>query len=113
MGQEDACAYANGVDLTLVERFPNAKWENIVQCRDGRIFTAPVGSFRPNGYWTKNYEGAPADGSPRLNGECGKRVNRGGSWTSTPTGLRSTHRDEDDIEKTRVVDLGFRVARDL
>jgi formylglycine-generating enzyme required for sulfatase activity len=127
--QSEACQYANGVDLTLVERFPSAKWENVVRCHDGYVFTAPVGSFKGNQFglydmegnafewvtdcWAKNYEGAPLDGSPRLDGDCSKRVNRGGSWTSTPTGLRSTHRDEDDVERTRVVDLGFRVARTL
>jgi formylglycine-generating enzyme len=127
--QEKACAYANGVDLTLVDRFPNAKWENIARCHDGQVFTAPVGSYKANAFglhdmegnvfewvmdcWAKNYNGAPSDGSPRLDGECGKRVNRGGSWTSAPTGLRSTHRDEDDVAVTRVVDLGFRVARNL
>jgi formylglycine-generating enzyme required for sulfatase activity len=127
--QEEACAYANGVDLTLVDRFPNAKWENVTPCHDGHVFTAPVGSYKPNNFglhdmegnvfewvvdcWVKNYDGAPSDGSARLDGECDKRVNRGGSWTSAPTGLRSTHRDEDSAVQTRVVDLGFRVARDL
>jgi formylglycine-generating enzyme required for sulfatase activity len=127
--QEEACSYANGVDLTLVDRFPNAKWENIAPCHDGHIFTAALGSYKPNAFglhdmegnvfewvmdcWIKNYGGAPSDGSPRLDGECDKRVNRGGSWTSAPTGLRSTHRDEDSVDHTRVVDLGFRVARDL
>jgi formylglycine-generating enzyme len=127
--QSKACEYANGVDLTLVERFPNAKWENVVKCHDGYVFTSPVGSFKGNQFglydmegnafewvadcWVNNYKGAPTDGSPRLDGDCGKRVNRGGSWTSTPTGLRSTHRDEDNVERTRVVDLGFRVARTL
>src|SRR5579872_540852 len=105
--QENGCEYANGVDLTLVERFPKAKWENIVPCRDGYIFTAPVGSFKPNRFglydmegnafewvadcWAKSYDGAPTDGSARTEGECGNRVNRGGSWTSNPTGLRSAH----------------------
>jgi formylglycine-generating enzyme len=123
------CEYANGVDLTLVERFTKAKWENVVPCHDGYIFTAPVGSFKPNAFglydtegnvfewvadcWVKDYEGAPTDGSARTDGDCTQRVNRGGSWTSNPTGLRSTHRDEDNVSRTRVVDLGFRVARGL
>ena len=123
------CEYGNGVDLTLVARFPKAKWDNVIPCHDGYVNTAPVGSFKPNGFglydtagnvfewtadcWVKNYVGAPTDGSARTDGDCSKRVNRGGSWTSNPTGLRSAHRDWDDASRTRVVDLGFRVAREL
>jgi formylglycine-generating enzyme required for sulfatase activity len=104
--------------------------EDIVPCHDGYIFTAPVGSFQPNAFglydmegnvfewvedcWAPNFEGATTDGSARTqDGECTKRVNRGGSWTSNPTGLRTAHRDEDNAESTRVVDLGFRLARNL
>ena len=125
-----ACEYANGVDATLTERFPKGRWEERVPCHDGHIFTAPVGSYRPNAFglydmegnafewvedcWADNYQGAPADGSARTAGaDCGNRVNRGGSWTSIPTGLRSAHRGLDNFENTRVVDLGFRVARNL
>jgi formylglycine-generating enzyme len=123
-----ACKYANGVDATLTERFPEVPWQEVIPCRDGYAFTAPVGSFAPNGFglydmegnvfewvedcWVESFERAPADGSARTDGDCTKRVNRGGSWTSNPTGLRAAHRDEDHFEKTRVVDLGFRVARD-
>ena len=123
------CQYANGVDLTLGARFPTAKWEGVVPCHDGYVNTAPVGSFKHNPFglydtagnvfewtadcWVKNYDGAPTDGSARTDGDCSKRVNRGGSWTSNPTGLRSAYRDWDDASRTRVVDLGFRVARDL
>lgn len=127
--EKRACEYGNGVDLTLVARFPKAKWDNVIPCHDGYVNTAPVGSFKPNGFglydtagnvfewtadcWVKNYVGAPTDGSARTDGDCSKRVNRGGSWTSNPTGLRSAHRDWDDASRTRVVDLGFRVAREL
>lgn len=126
----ETCAYANGVDATLTERFPRARWEDRVPCHDGHIFTAPVGSYRPNAFglydmegnafewvedcWADNYQGAPADGSARTAGaDCANRVNRGGSWTSIPTGLRCAHRGLDTFENTRVVDLGFRVARSL
>jgi formylglycine-generating enzyme required for sulfatase activity len=60
--------------------------------------------------WSNSYDGAPADGAPRLQGPCEERVNRGGSWTSIPTGVRAAHRG-DDRPATRVTDLGFRVAR--
>jgi formylglycine-generating enzyme len=134
-----ACEYGNGVDLTLTERFPRMKWRSagprnpnpgyVLPCRDGHAFTAPAGSYRPNGFglydtagnvaewvadcWSSSYVGAPTDGAPRTAIDCPKRVNRGGSWTSNPTGLRSAYREADDASRTRVVDLGFRVARDL
>lgn len=123
------CEYGNGADLTLAGRFPAWRWQHVIPCRDGRVYTAPVGSFKPNGFglydtagnafeWTadclvRNYAGAPTDGSARTDGDCSKRVNRGGSWTSNPTGLRSADRGWDNASTTRVVDLGFRVARDL
>jgi formylglycine-generating enzyme required for sulfatase activity len=105
------------------------QWQEVIPCRDGYAFTATVGSFEPNGFglydmegnvfewvedcWVENFERAPTDGSARTDGDCTKRVNRGGSWTSNPTILRAAHRYEDHFEKTRVVDLGFRVARSL
>jgi len=137
--EKRACQYGNGVDLTLVEQYPQAPWESpaprnpnpghVVPCHDGHVFTAPAGSYSPNAFglydtagnvfeWTadcvtKNYAGAPTDGSARADGDCSKRVNRGGSWTSNPTGLRSAYRGWDNASSTRVVDLGFRVAREL
>ena len=138
--EKRACEYGNGIDLTFVARFPpKAKWERpepnnpnpgrVLPCDDGHIFTAPVGSYKPNplglydtasnvAQWTadclvKNYVGAPTDGSARTDGDCSKRVNRGGAWDSNPTGLRSAYRGWDNVSTTRAVDLGFRVARDL
>jgi|SRR5579863_389745 len=124
--QEDACLYANGVDLTMQERFSDR--EVVQPCRDGYVYTAPVGSFRPNAFglydmmgnvfemladcYEKTYRGAPTDGSPKTTATCACRSNRGGSWTSTPSGLRAAYR-ACDMEDTRVVDLGFRVARRL
>ena len=128
--QSKACLYANGVDATLTERFPKGKWDVSVPCHDGYVFTSPAGSFKPNAFglydmegnafewvedcWVPNYKHAPVDGSARITRpDCSDRVNRGGSWTSIPTGLRSAHRGDDNFERTRVVDLGFRVAREL
>lgn len=125
--QEDACAYANGSDLTRKDRFP--KWDADQPCHDGFVYTAPVGSFKPNAFGLYDMMGnvfemtadclylsyfdAPADGAPRATGDCQNRINRGGSWTSTPGGLRSAARGYDDVAMTRVVDLGFRLARGL
>jgi len=127
---EQACAYANGPDQTMLDRFPDQK-ANLtatLPCRDGHVFPAPVGSFKPNAFglydmmgnvfemvqdcWFKTYADAPADGSPHLGGACELRLNRGGSWTSIPGGLRAALRGADKTT-TRVTDLGFRLAREI
>ena len=70
--------------------------------------TAPVGSFRANGYglydvhgnvwewmqdcWNDNYGGAPTDGKVWKSGDCSHRVLRGGSWDFNPRCLRSAYR---------------------
>lgn len=136
--ETDACKYGNGVDLTLTEKFPQTNWDvpaprnpnpgQVLPCHDGHVFTAPAGTYKPNAFglydtlgnvaewvadcWSPNYEGAPADGSPRTDGDCTLRVNRGPAWDSNPTGLRSAYRWNDSIS-LHVVDLGFRVAREL
>jgi sulfatase modifying factor 1 len=124
---QDACFYANGSDLTRKETFP--EWNADQPCHDGFVFTSPAGSFRPNAFGLfdmlgnvaemtedclyYSYATSPADGSARETGDCKNRVNRGDTWTSTPGELRSAARGFDNATSTRVVDLGFRVARDL
>ncbi|HEV8027563.1 MAG TPA: formylglycine-generating enzyme family protein [Stellaceae bacterium] len=98
---------------------------------DGSLI-APVGSFGPNPFgvydmlgnvwqwvddcWNESYVGAPADGSPWLTGDCGKRVLRGGSWSNVPEFVRSASRSRAE-ETGRGFDYssyaGFRVARTL
>ena len=94
------------------------KWRN----------TSPVGSFPANQYgvndmhgnvrewvqdcWNGSYNGAPKDGSVWLNGDCNKHVIRGGSWSSSPAGLRSAKRDAIGTDK-RNNSLGFRLLQDL
>jgi formylglycine-generating enzyme required for sulfatase activity len=129
--QAYACVYANGPDESMFRRFPDqrANLPDTIPCDDHYVFTAPVGSYRPSPWglydmmgnvfewvedcWWQNYENAPTDGSARLQGDCEKRVNKGGSWTSIPTGLRAVHRGDDQFSTTRVLDLGFRVAREV
>jgi formylglycine-generating enzyme required for sulfatase activity len=92
--------------------------------------TQSVGSKQPNGLrlydmsgnvrewvedcWHDNYEGAPSDGSARLEGgggDCDLRVFRGGSWYDFPDFLRASTR----LRYTpvgRFYFLGFRLAQD-
>src|SRR5262249_40103939 len=43
-----SCAWGNGADLTGQKRIPH--WKSVPKCEDGYVFTAPVGSFRPNAF---------------------------------------------------------------
>lgn len=88
--------------------------------------THPVGGKRANAWglhdmhgnvwewcqdpWHPDYEGAPADGSPRaVGGE--DRVQRGGSWKQNPRGLRSASRYWGS-PTMRYFTTGFRVRLD-
>jgi formylglycine-generating enzyme required for sulfatase activity len=93
---------------------------------------APVGQFAANPFglydmlgnvwqwvedcWSESYVGAPIDGSAAKNGDCKKRVLRGGSWSNLPVFLRSAARsrgaaDGSDFDYSNY--SGFRVARSL
>jgi formylglycine-generating enzyme required for sulfatase activity len=90
---------------------------------------APVGSFPANAFglhdmlgnvwewtadcWNESHAGAPADGGARTDGDCSRRVLRGGSWCNNSPGLaRSAHRDRSATDSRDISD-GFRVARTL
>ena len=98
---------------------------------DGELL-APVGSFGPNPFglydmlgnvwqwvndcWSENYVEAPSDGSSKTNGDCTRRVLRGGSWSNLPSFVRSAARtkaeaDGGDSDYSNYA--GFRVARTL
>jgi len=118
-----ACSYANVGDVSMRNAFDRT---GNFPCSDGYTHTAPVGEYPPNAFglydmqgnvwqwvqdcWNESYRGAPMDGSAWEQGECGARVERGGSWYSFPwmvnTGFRYS------LERgMRKVYLGFRVAR--
>ena len=122
------CSYANGADLTAKDKF---SWSITMACRDGQVYTAPVGSYSANDFgfqdvignvweWVEDclhdsYEGAPDDGSAWLQeneGDCSRRVLRGGSWYDGPWLLRSAIRYEIS-PGGRILGAGFRVARTL
>lgn len=98
-------------------------------CNDGFPYTAPVGSFKPNPFglhdiignvweWTEDCYAVPypeglADGSSyQVEGECGLRSIRGGSWITSASRQRAAFRGRDP-ESVVFTPFGFRVARDL
>ena len=122
------CSYANGADRTAQRH--NSDW-TVADCDDGHYRTAPVGSFRPNGFglhdvlgnvwewvedcWHDDYTSAPRDGRAWLGsngGDCSRRVLRGGSWDVRPKDLRSANRSRNG-SGGRSDDLGFRLLRSV
>jgi formylglycine-generating enzyme required for sulfatase activity len=103
-----SCEYANTADR-------NAKRTSLVvpdtasaDCDDEHAYTASVGRYQANGFglydmlgnvwewvedcWNETYAGAPTDGRAWTQGECGRRVLRGGSWLNIPGHVRAAYR---------------------
>jgi formylglycine-generating enzyme required for sulfatase activity len=119
-----ACRYANVYDETGKREHGFSGTHHA--CDDGYAKTAPVGAFAANGFglndmlgnvwewtedcWNDGYEGAPSDGTARTEGDCGRRVVRGGAWDFAPDFVRSANRSRSSTEN-RDNGLGFRPAR--
>jgi formylglycine-generating enzyme required for sulfatase activity len=126
------CTFANGLDQTARAALRNGThtW-TFLACRDGHVFTAPVGKLAANAFglhdvlgnvkeWTedcfhqgKGYDGAPNDGSPWTSlSPCATRITRGGSWLGFGRLLRVAFRYRSSAAD-RANDIGLRVARTL
>ena len=102
--------------------------EGMAAGADRWVNTSPVGSFKANAFglfdtvgnvfewvedcWNKHYNGAPADGSAWMSGDCDRHVLRGGSWDNDPRLIRSAIRGR-NVSGVRYFFNGFRVARTL
>jgi formylglycine-generating enzyme required for sulfatase activity/class 3 adenylate cyclase len=100
---------------------------NCKNCADVAAAEEPtkIGSFKPNPFglfdmgggvdqwvedcWHKNYQGAPSDGSPWIEGDCTSHVIRSGSWKNDARYVRPANRDNYDTN-VRYPTHGFRVA---
>ncbi len=120
----DSCAFANGADETA--RTKHSDWTG-VPCTDGAVYTAPVGSLRPNAYgfhdmignvseWTSDcWRAQPPQsasaGTPAAAADCTRRTLRGGAFNHAARHLRAASRLK-VVMSARIFNLGFRVARD-
>ncbi len=100
-------------------------WEGF---NDGYIFTAPVGSFKPNDlglfdmtgnvwewcmdWYDEDFYKRPRNGNPDGPLVGTQRVSRGGAWGSGSIELTCSRRNADTPEK-RNGTYGFRCAKDL
>ena len=122
----DSCHYSNNGDMTLNTLSTLSLWP-VHNCRDGHAYTAPVGSFPPNGMgaydmmgnvwewtedcWTNTLAGIAIDGRPRTGGDCSFRAVRGGAWFSTKSETFRTSARVAEPTNRRAPYIGIRVAR--
>ncbi|VFM95688.1 MAG: Formylglycine-generating enzyme, required for sulfatase activity, contains SUMF1/FGE domain [Candidatus Kentron sp. G] len=125
-GDDDAsaCTYANGYNVSG-KNVHDFRWGSL-SCDDGHANTAPVGSFRPNGFglfdmsgnvyeWSCSLYKGSYDGFDQRctsNRADGSRVLRGGSWFNGPRQLRSANRFRGLPDSVGDI-VGFRLARDF
>lgn len=119
------CRYANGADQTGRDARVDGKEAS---CDDGQYRTAVAGTYQANRFglydvlgnvweWTQDcvnssYQGAPNNGRVWRQGNCNRRIMRGGSWLNSPLGLRSAIRAHVPADR-RSSSVGFRIARSL
>ena len=121
---DQGCAYANAADLDGKQLFVG--WP-AMNCHDGHIYAAPVGSYRNNDFglhdmagnvleWTcslydKDSQAAPVQ---RCEAPAPERlfVLRGGSWNDEPRNVRSAERHRNQ-PTFRDYSIGFRLVREL
>lgn len=118
--------YANVQDTSFDSKFPGldfAKYPSF-SFNDRHSFTAPVGSFKANGFGLYDMHGNVLEWcqddsrkyqdremvDPNFVFERSDRVSRGGGWHSAPVDVRSSHRSR-LVAGGRNFFLGFRLVR--
>ena len=121
---EGLATNGNGADATARAKYPG--WSIGIKGKDGHIFTAPVGQFKPNAFglydmhgnvweWCEDWyvpnsysKEKQVDPTGPATGKA--KVQRGGGWSSDSKRLRSAARVGRDPSAYRGCYLGFRVA---
>lgn len=130
--RDQACKYANVLDVTTTTTETNTSAWRAFNCSDGYAYTAPVGSFLPNNFglydmlanarewvddcWHANYQGAPATEArwgAENNGLCHFPVLRGGAWIYNVHNVRTAYRNAYYSSQASSTMWGFRVVRDI
>lgn len=121
-GRKPDGRYANFADLNYAKVYPKDTYVNR-GAGDGRAYTAPVASYRPNAFglydmsgnlnewcqnWYSEYKGEDAL-DPRGPTEGKHRVLRGGSWCNIAGGVRSANRGR-NTPSYGFSRTGFRIA---
>jgi formylglycine-generating enzyme required for sulfatase activity len=119
----DICDFGNVPDLTSKNKVAKVG----EPCDDGTLYTAAVGSFKPNpnglfdmignvwewtaDCWQDNYDALPQNGSAFIHPKCEEHALRGHSWTDAPGAvtLRTRYSLPSDARQSFV---GFRIASD-
>ena len=121
----ELCRYGNHADVSVPER---VEWRNTLCSDRVALETAEVGSYAPNPWglhdmhgnvwewvedcWNGSYEDSPTDGSAWTEGDCSRRIVRGGSWNNRPVLLRAAGRNGVGVRELGL-NIGLRVARTL
>ncbi|WP_175198439.1 formylglycine-generating enzyme family protein [Paraburkholderia caffeinitolerans] len=119
----DQCEYENARDESA--RFLDPTIDH-APCTDGYIYTAPVGSFKPNPWglfdmlgnaeqWVGDCVNFGYHSPPNLSASpdaCKSRALRGTSWAGIPVSVRSASRSGMPAN-ARVSNFGFRIARSI
>ena len=125
---DQSCVYANVRTVgafTISQRQVDSDKLGFA-CDDGYPHSAPVGSYRPNGFglfdtqgnnweWVtdcnhKNYDGAPGDGSAWQEDDCQFGIMRGGSYLNVVERSSATVR-AGRPRSGSATNMGFRVAK--
>jgi formylglycine-generating enzyme required for sulfatase activity len=123
---EGLAATGNVIDATLRAKFPRWPLGDPIKEADGFVFTAPVGSFRPNAFGVFDMHGNVAElcfdgfledyykNSPLVDPtgapSSPARAFRGGSWRYDYEFARSANRNG-QLPTVRSTDIGFRLVR--